>query len=98
MRPAPVLDPAERLPRVARNALRAFLQPLGVAAPGVLLAAWDHAGPGSLELLFDFSPQEFTDLEAFRYAMSHISWFLPRNYSYSVAGNQARNDAGFQLL
>jgi hypothetical protein len=37
-------------------------------------------------------------MEDFHYAMNHISWFLPRNYSYAVAGNQARNDAGFEAL
>jgi len=64
----------------------------------VLFAAYDHAGPDSLELVFDFAPGEFRSMDDFRYAMNHISWFLPRNYSYSVAGNQARQDAGFEPL
>jgi hypothetical protein len=90
--------PEARLPRAARAVLRRFLQDLGVAAPRVLFSAWDHAGPDSVELVFDFAPQEFRSVDDFRYAMSHISWFLPRNYSYSVAGNQARNEAGFESL
>lgn len=97
---APRLDPtpAARLPEPARAVLRGFLQGLGVAAPRVLFAAYDHAGPDSLELVFDFAPGEFRNMDDFRYAMNHISWFLPRNYSYSVAGNQARQDAGFEPL
>jgi hypothetical protein len=92
------LAPQDRLPQCARNALRVFLQGLGVAAPTVMLASWDHAGPGSLELVFGFSPKEFTTLEDFRFAMNNLSWFLPRNYSYSVAGNQARYDSAFEPL
>jgi hypothetical protein len=92
------LAPQDRLPQAARNALRVFLQGLGVPAPTVLLAAWDHAGPGSLELVFGFSPQEFKSLDDFRFAMNNLSWFLPRNYSYSVAGNLARKDRAFELL
>jgi len=92
------LAPGDRLPPPARHALRVFLQGLGVAAPRVQLAAWDHAGPGSLELVFDFSPQAFKDLDAFRAAMNSLAWFLPRNYSYSVAGNQARKAGAFELL
>jgi hypothetical protein len=29
--------------------------------------------------------------------MNNISWYLPRNYSYSVAGKQAK-DGAFELL
>jgi len=92
------MAPQSRLPQPARKALRTFLQGLGVAAPGVMFAAWDHAGPGSLELVFNFSPQEFASLDAFRFAMNNISWFLPRNYSYSVAGKQARDHGAFEAL
>lgn len=95
--PAQGMAPQSRLPQPARNALRGFLQALGVAAPRVMLAAWDHAGPGSLELVFSFSPQEFKSVDDFRFAMSNISWYLPRNYSYSVAGKQAK-DGAFELL
>jgi hypothetical protein len=92
------LSPQARLPQPARKAMRAFLQQLGVAAPGVRFAAWDHAGPGSLELVFKFSPQEFNRPEDFPFAMSHLNWFLPRNYSYSVAGNLATQEGDFQPL
>ncbi|MDR3669875.1 MAG: hypothetical protein P4L36_03470 [Holophaga sp.] len=88
----------QALPVAARKALRAFLQGLGVKEPRVMLAARDHAGPGSMELVFGFSPQEFTSLDEFRFAMNNLSWFLPRNYSYSVAGNQARKDGAFEQL
>jgi hypothetical protein len=94
----PELAPGDRLPGPARQVMRAFLGRLGVREPRVRLAAWDHAGPGSLELLFSFSPREFRDLEAFRFAMNNLSWFLPRHYSYSVAGNQARTEGGFEPL
>jgi len=90
--------PEERLPPAARKALRTFLQGLGVAEPGVRLAAWDGAGPGSLELVFKFSPQDFASVDAFRMAMSSIYWFLPRNYSYSVAGKEARDASAFVPL
>jgi len=92
------LSPQARLPQPARKAMRAFLQQLGVAAPGMRFAAWDHAGPGSLELVFKFSPQEFNRPEDFQFAMSHLCWFLPRNYSYSVAGNLATQQGDFQPL
>lgn len=62
------------------------------------LATWDHAGPGSLELLFAFSPRDFRNLEDFQFAMNNLSWFLPRNYSYSVAGNQARAEVTFEPI
>jgi hypothetical protein len=88
----------QALPVAARKAMRAFLQGLGVAEPRVMLAARDHAGPGSLELVFGFSPQEFNSLDEFRFAMNNLSWFLPRNYSYSVAGNQARKEGTFEVL
>jgi len=94
----PVLTPQARLPQAARKVVRTFLQGLGVAAPEVRFASWDHAGPGSLELVFGFSPQEFSSLDDFRFAMNNLAWFLPRNYSYSVAGNQARQDGGFEPL
>lgn len=91
--------PAEaRLPAPARQALRSYLQQLGVAAPGVRLGAIDHAGPGSLELVFRFAPQEFQSPDAFQAAMATLAWFLPRNYSYSVAGIPARQDGGFEPL
>jgi hypothetical protein len=96
--PVKPLSAQARLPEPARNALRAFLERLGVAAPRVMFAACDHAGPGSLELVFGFSPQEFKSMDDFRFAMNRIAWFLPRNYSYSVAGNQARRDGAFELL
>jgi hypothetical protein len=92
------LPPSERVPQAVRRALRAFLGDLGVSAPGFLVSACDHAGPGSVELLFSFAPHEFRNLDGFRFAMSHISWFLPRQYSYSVAGNQARKEGAFQAL
>ncbi len=99
MQDAPrVLPPAGRLPRPARTVLKAFLARLGVAAPRIRWGAQDHAGSGSLELVFGFSPQDFHDLEAFQFAMNNLSWFLPKNYSYTVAGNQARNDKGFERL
>jgi len=91
--------PAEaRLPLAARKVLRTFLQKLGVAAPRVMFGAQDHSGPGSQELLFDFSPQDFKSLDDFHFAMNNLSWFLPRNYSYSLAGNQARKGNPFQAL
>ena len=94
----PVLPPGARLPRVARTVLRAFLGRFGVADPKVRLATWDHAGPGSLELLFAFSPRDFRSLEDFQFAMNNLSWFLPRHYSYSVAGNQARAEGAFEPI
>lgn len=94
----PVLAPEARLPEVARKALRTFLARLGVADPGVRLATWDHAGPGSLELLFAFSPRDFRNLDDFQFAMNNLSWFLPRQYSYSVAGNLARAEGTFEPL
>jgi hypothetical protein len=96
--PVQGMAPQSRLPQAARKALRVFLQGLGVAAPRVMFAAWDHAGPGSLELVFNFSPQEFNSVDQFRFAMNNISWYLPRNYSYSVAGKQTRNEGAFELL
>jgi hypothetical protein len=94
----PDLTPQARLPQVARSVLRTFLGRLGVADPRVRTATWDHAGPGSLELLFAFSPRDFRSLEDFQFAMNNLSWFLPRNYSYSVAGNQARAEGAFEPL
>jgi len=96
--PAQGMAPQSRLPQPARKAIRAFLQDLGVSSPKVMLSAWDHAGPGSLELVFSFSPQEFHSVDDFRLAMNKLSWFLPRNYSYSVAGNQARGENAFEAL
>src|SRR5208283_5975606 len=43
--PASGLAPEARLPAPARKVLREFLGRLGVAAPGMRFAAWDHAGP-----------------------------------------------------
>jgi hypothetical protein len=48
--------------------------------------------------VFNFSPQEFNSVDQFRFAMNNISWYLPRNYSYSVAGKQTRNEGAFELL
>jgi hypothetical protein len=95
---APLGRAPQALPLAARRAMRSFLQGLGVQEPRVMLAARDHAGPGSLELVFGFSPQEFKSLDEFRFAMNNLSWFLPRNYSYSVAGNQARKEGVFERL
>ncbi len=99
MQDAPlILPPDGRLPRPARAVLRAFLARLGVAGTRIRWGAQDHAGAGSLELVFGFSPQDFHSLEAFQFAMNNLSWFLPKHYSYTVAGNQARNDREFELL
>ena len=97
---APGAEPParDRLPQPARQVLRSFLERLGVTRPRVMFASSDHAGPGSLELVFGFSPQEFKSMDAFRFAMSNLSWYLPRHYSYSVAGNQARQEGAFEEL
>ena len=84
-------SPQARLPQVARDVLRGLLQRLGVADPRVMFGACDHAGPGSLELVFSFTPQEFKSVDDFRFAMNRISWYLPRNYSYSVAASHWGN-------
>jgi len=94
----PGLPPEARLPREARAVLRGFLARLGVAASRFRFGARDHAGPGSLELVFAFTPQAFRSLEDFHFAMNNLSWFLPKNYSYTVAGNAARTEPGFEPL
>jgi len=92
------LGPQARLPQAARKVIRAFLQSLGAQAPGVKFAARDQAGPGSLELVFSFAPQDFNSLDDFHFAMSSLAWFLPRNYSYTMAGGLAGQDDGFEAL
>jgi hypothetical protein len=91
-------DPEAGLPGPVAAALRTYLRGQGVAEPRVLISSRGRTGPGSLELVFNFAPGEFRDLDAFRTVMSTLSWFLPRNYSYSVAGNEARTAAAFQPL
>jgi hypothetical protein len=90
--------PVAELPPPIRASLRTYLQSMGVAEPGFLVASRDRSGLGSLELVFNFSPKEFRSMEDFGTTMNRISWYFPRNYSYSVAGNEARTAPGFQPL
>ena len=58
-----------------------MLQNNGVTTPKVLLLSRTNQGVTTQELVFNITPQSFSDLNLFPALMRAISWYLPRHYA-----------------
>lgn len=84
-----VAQPAETLlPKQTRALIASFLKENGVANPKILLLL-RHTKEGngtSQDLVFNLTPEDFTDKETYQEVMKRMGWYLPRHYSYVGTG------------
>ncbi len=87
------------LPKYLRAQLRDFLTQSGVKKPKVMLMARNHKDEDkvSQDLVFNLTPDQFANLEAFDNIMQTIAWFLPRHYSF-VCINEMTVENGFEPI
>ncbi|MEZ5013969.1 MAG: hypothetical protein R2794_06725 [Chitinophagales bacterium] len=80
-----IAQPSEiLLPKQTRNLLAEFLKRNGIHAPKILLLVRPGSdGNGvSQDLVFNLTPNNFTDENTYNRVMQIISWYLPRHYSF----------------
>ncbi len=68
------------LPRQTRQALKTFLQSVGIKKPKILMVCRTIEGQVIQELAFNVFPEDFPSTEHLNYRLKQISWFLPRHY------------------
>ena len=68
------------LPRQARQALKAFLQSIGIKRPKIMMVCRTIDGQVIQELAFNIFREDFQSTEHLNYRLKQISWFLPRHY------------------
>ncbi len=93
-------QPSETLlPQVTRKLLSAFLKMNGIESPKVLLMMRKMAnGQGVLQdLVFNVTPYNFKNEEAYRTVMQTLSWYLPRHYSF-MGMDEKTMENGFMPL
>lgn len=83
------------LPEMTRAILRQFLMNNGVESPKVLLMSrkGNSDEEASQDLVFNLSPELFESEELFRSVTQHLSWFLPRHYSYAALSEEKLGDS-----
>lgn len=87
------------LPKYLRTHLREFLKHFGVKTPKIMLLARDYEDDEkvSQNLVFNFTPAQFADDNAFNEVMKTIAWFLPRHYSFFCIDEMAIEN-GFEQI
>ncbi len=68
------------LPRQARQALKSFLQSIGIKRPKIMMVCRTIEGQVIQELAFNIFREDFQSIEQLNYRLKQISWFLPRHY------------------
>lgn len=68
------------LPGQTRQALRSFLQSIGIKRPKVMMVCRTIDGHVVQELAFNIFREDFQSVEQLNYRLSQISWYLPRHY------------------
>ena len=68
------------LPRQTRQALKVFLQSVGIKKPKIMMVCRTIEGQVIQELAFNVFPEDFPSTEHLNYRLKQISWFLPRHY------------------
>ena len=82
--PMIIAQPSEDiLPKVARQALRNFMQQRGVDKPMVFLLTQTTEQDILESLVFNVFEEDFETTEAFNNVMQYLPWFLPRHYFLS---------------
>ncbi|NGF57144.1 hypothetical protein G5B35_17715 [Parapusillimonas sp. SGNA-6] len=87
------------LPKYLRVQLRDFLVQSGVKNPKTMLMARNHKDEQqvSQDLVFNFTPEQFGNRNAFNEIMQTIAWFLPRHYSFFCIDEMAVEN-GFEPI
>lgn len=95
-----IAQPSETiLPKTARKVIADLLKMNGVKNPKILLMMRHRKdGKGvSQDLVFNLTPNNFTNENNYRNMMRAISWYLPRHYSFVGVDEQTFAN-GFQPL
>ncbi len=73
------------LPAATRQILSGFLQAQGINKPKVVLMQRKDKTTNAIsqDLVFNITPDNFTNEEDYRAVMQHLAWFLPRHYAYA---------------
>lgn len=76
-----ITQPSELfLPTQARQALKAFLQSIGIKRPKIMMVCRTIDGQVIQELAFNIFREDFQSIDHLNYRLKQISWFLPRHY------------------
>ncbi|MFZ4860808.1 hypothetical protein ACL9RF_01350 [Sphingobacterium sp. Mn56C] len=87
------------LPKYLRNQLREFLNHAGIKTPKTMLIArnFEDEAVVKQDLVFNFTPGQFANEQAFQQVGNTITWFLPRHYSILFIDEMAVEN-GFQQI
>lgn len=87
------------LPKYLRNQLREFLKHAGIETPKAMLIARNAEDEANVkqDLVFNFTPHQFTTEEQFQQVGGTIAWFLPKHYSFLFV-DEAAVENGFQAI
>lgn len=72
------------MPKYLRNQLREFIKHTGIEVPKMMLIARNPEDEAQLkqDLVFNFTPNNFTSEKHFQQVANTIAWFLPKHYSF----------------
>lgn len=68
------------LPGQTRQALKSFLQSIGIKRPKIMMVCRTIDGQVIQELAFNIFREDFESIDHLNYRLKQISWFLPRHY------------------
>lgn len=68
------------LPRQTRQALKSFLQSIGIKRPKIMMVCRTIDGQVIQELAFNIFREDFESIDHLNYRLKQISWFLPKHY------------------
>lgn len=68
------------LPKQTRQALKSFLQSIGIKRPKIMMVCRTIDGQVIQELAFNIFREDFQSIDQLNLRLKQISWFLPRHY------------------
>lgn len=87
------------LPKPTRDVLRGFLNFKGIKEPKVLLMSSNSTdGKQVQDLVFNFTPKNFSNEDEFRGTVQQMQWFLPRHYSVTFFDEDSSLKSHFEAL